>query len=87
MVEEAGERSLVSDRLHLLDATHLAAKVDLFPLKGALPGARTTNSPDPDACFGRKSQGKVFTATRPMRWRVRPSRSSSGSKPPRARRR
>ncbi len=33
VVEQAREKGLVSDRLHILDATHMAAKVDLFRLK------------------------------------------------------
>lgn len=33
VVEQAREQGLVSDRLHILDATHMEAKVDLFRLK------------------------------------------------------
>jgi hypothetical protein len=33
VVEQARAQGLVSDRLHIIDATHLTAKVDLFRLK------------------------------------------------------
>jgi len=66
MVEQARERGLVSDRLHILDATHINAKVDLFRLKKEHCRGddddtwADRNSPDPDARFGRKSKGKGF---------------------------
>jgi len=54
---------LVSDRLQIIDATHLQAKVDLFRLPPAPPGtppSEAPGSPDPDARFGRKSAKKSF---------------------------
>ena len=51
------------DRLRIIDATHLQAKVDLFRLPSAPPGtppSEAPGSPDPDARFGRKSAKKSF---------------------------
>jgi hypothetical protein len=33
VVEQARAQGLVSDRLHIIDATHMTAKMDLFRLK------------------------------------------------------
>ena len=63
IVQQARRAGLVHDRLRILDATHLAAKVDLFRLPPAPPGtppAQAPGSPDPDARFGRKSEKKSF---------------------------
>lgn len=63
IVRQAREAGLVHDRLRLLDATHLAAKVDLFRLPSPspeTPPAQAPGSPDPDARFGRKSATKSF---------------------------
>ena len=63
IVQQARQGGLVHDRLRILDATHLAAKVDLFRLPPTPPGtppAQATGSPDPDARFGRKSATKSF---------------------------
>jgi IS5 family transposase len=63
IVAQAREAGLVHDRLRIIDATHLAAKVDLFRLPPNLSGdgpARAAGSPDPDARFGRKSATKSF---------------------------
>lgn len=66
VVEQARARGFVSDRLHIIDATDIAAKVDLFRLKKdhAQGDDDDTyvdrNSPDPDARFGRKSKKKGF---------------------------
>jgi hypothetical protein len=57
---------LVSDRLHIIDASHMTAKVDLFPLKKDHRDGDDydhyvdRNSPDPDARFGRKIPKKAF---------------------------
>ena len=66
MVEQARAQGLVSDRLHIIDATHMTAKVDLFRLrKEHWDGDDDDhyvdrNSPDPDARFGRKTPKKGF---------------------------
>lgn len=68
VVEQAREKGLVSDRLHILDATHMEAKVDLFRVKKESANNQDDNdsnyvdrhSPDPEARFGRKSQKKGF---------------------------
>jgi IS5 family transposase len=63
IVQRAREAGLVHDRLRILDATHLAAKVDLFRLPSRppeTPPAEAPGSPDPDARFGRKSATKSF---------------------------
>ena len=49
------------DRLRILDATHLAAKVDLFRLPEPPPGTPAAEAPgsaDSEARFGRKSATK-----------------------------
>ena len=61
IVTQAWGAGLISDRLRIIDATHLAAKVDLFrlPLTPAeTPLAQAPGSPDSDARFGRKSATK-----------------------------
>jgi IS5 family transposase len=66
VVAQARERGFITDRLHIIDATHMAAKVDLFRLKKEHREGDDDdtyvdrNSPDPDARFGRKSKKKGF---------------------------
>ena len=66
VVEQARAQGLVSDRLHIIDATHMTAKVDLFRLKKEHRDGDDDdhyvdrNSPDPDARFGRKTPKKGF---------------------------
>ena len=63
IVSHAREAGLVSERLQIIDATHLQAKVDLFRLPEPppdTPAAVAPGSPDPDARFGRKSENKSF---------------------------
>lgn len=66
MVAEARARGLVADELHILDATHIAARVDLFRLKKAHCRGddddtwADRHSPDPDARFARTGKGKTF---------------------------
>ena len=63
LVRQARAAGLIHDRLRILDATHLAAKVDLFrlpPLPLGTPPAQAPGSPDPEARFGRKSAKKSF---------------------------
>jgi len=61
IIQRARAAGLVSDRLRIIDTTHLQAKADLFRLPEALPdtpSAQAPGSPDPDARFGRKSEKK-----------------------------
>ena len=68
VVEQARSQGFITDRLHILNATHMEAKVDLFRLqKEHGPGAHEDdqkyidrNSPDPEARFGRKSKKTGF---------------------------
>lgn len=66
VVEQARAQGLVSDRLHIIDATHMTAKVDLFRLKKEHRNGDDDdhyvdrNSSDPDARFGRKTPKKGF---------------------------
>ncbi|MBW1954016.1 MAG: transposase, partial [Deltaproteobacteria bacterium] len=65
VVEQARAQGLVSDRLHIIDATDIAAKVDLFRLKKEHASDDDDHyvdrhSPDPEARFGRKSPKKGF---------------------------
>ncbi len=63
IVHQARAAGLVHDRLRILDATHLRAKVDLFRLPPPPPGtppSEAPGSPDPDARFGRKGPKKSF---------------------------
>jgi len=55
IVELARGKSLISDRLSIVDSTHVKAKVDTFKIKGN-PGA----SPDKDARYGYKTKQKPF---------------------------
>ena len=65
-LEQARAQVFVSDRLHIIDATDIAAKVDLLRLKKEHAQGDDDdtyverNSPDPEARFGRKSQKKGF---------------------------
>lgn len=65
-VDQARAKGLISDRLHIIDATHMTAKVDLFRLKKEHRDGDDDdhyvdrNSPDPDARFGRKTPKKGF---------------------------
>jgi len=60
IIARARAAGLVHDRLRIIDATHLEAKVDLFRLNKSQQGQVEQNSPDPDARFGRKSKRKGF---------------------------
>ena len=60
IIQQAHVAGLVHDRLRIIDATHLAAKVDLFRLSGSDEGEIAPKSPDPDARFGRKSKRNSF---------------------------
>ena len=66
VVEQARAQGLVSDRLHIIDSTHMTAKVDLFRLKKEHRDGDDDdyyvdrNHPDPDARFGRKTPRKDF---------------------------
>ena len=63
IIAQAREAGLVHNRLRIIDATHLQAKVDLFRLPPPPPGtppAEVPGSPDPDARFGRKSAKQSF---------------------------
>jgi len=65
IVEIARSNKLVSDKLHIVDSTHVQAKVDLFKLKKDKSKDDPDdyvdkNSPDPDARFGRKTKNKPF---------------------------
>jgi len=63
IITQAREAGLVSDRLQIIDASHLQAKVDLFRLPeppADTSSAAAPGSPDADARFGRKSANKSF---------------------------
>jgi IS5 family transposase len=65
IVSEARQRGFVTDRLHILDSTHIEAKVDLFRLKRERDDDDDDTyvdrgSPDADARFGRKTPQKGF---------------------------
>jgi transposase, IS5 family len=64
IVTQARQRGFVTDRLHILDSTHIEAKVDLFRLKQERDEDDDhyvdSGSPDPDARFGRKTPAKGF---------------------------
>jgi len=55
IVELAREKGLISDRLSIVDSTHVKAKVDTFKIKDN-PAA----SPDKDARYGYKTRKKPF---------------------------
>jgi len=56
VVDQAGVKGLVVDRLSIVDATDIKSKVDVF--KNDPP--RGSSGPDPDACWGKKSDNKPF---------------------------
>jgi IS5 family transposase len=60
VVSQASEAGLVTDRLSIVDATEVRAKVDVYRWKDddENPGAK--QGPDGDARFGRKSEEKPF---------------------------
>ena len=61
IIQRARHAGLIHDRLRIIDATHLQAKVELFRLPARAPdtpAAEAPGSPDPDARFGRKSKTK-----------------------------
>lgn len=68
VVDQARSRGFITDRLHIIDSTHISARVDLFRLKKEHKNKRgddddhyvDRHSPDPDARFGRKSKKKSF---------------------------
>jgi len=63
IVQQARQAGLVDEKLQIIDATHLQAKVDLFRLPPPPPqssSAKAPGSPDPDARFGRKSDATGF---------------------------
>jgi IS5 family transposase len=68
VVEQARSRGFITDRLHIIDSTHIRARVDLFRLKKEHKAKGgddddhyvDRHSPDPDARFGRKSKKKSF---------------------------
>jgi transposase, IS5 family len=68
VVEQARSRGFINDRLHIIDSTHIVARVDLFRLKKEHKGKGgddddhyvDRHSPDPDARFGRKRKKKSF---------------------------
>jgi IS5 family transposase len=68
VVEQARSQGLITDRLHIIDSTHIRARVDLFRLKKEHKGKGgdddghyvDRHSPDSDARFGRKSEKKSF---------------------------
>jgi transposase len=71
VVEQARAQGLVSDRLHIIDATHMTAKIDLFRLKQKHRDDDDDhyvdrNSPDPDARLAARPRRRDFTATKAM---------------------
>lgn len=60
VVNQASQAGLVTDRLSIVDATEVRAKVDVYRWKDddENPGAK--HGPDSDARFGRKSEEKPF---------------------------
>ena len=66
IVTEARAKGLIDDKLHIIDSTHITAKVDLFRLKKEEREDDDDDhyvdrsSPDKDARFGRKSPKKGF---------------------------
>jgi IS5 family transposase len=67
IVEQARARGLITDRLHIIDSTHIEARVDLFRLKDEYKindddnSYVDRNSPDKDARFGKKEGKKAKT--------------------------
>ena len=66
IVAEARDKGLIDDKLHIIDSTHITAKVDLFRLKKEEREDDDDDhyvdrsSPDKDARFGRKSPKQGF---------------------------
>ena len=66
LVQSAAARGLILDKLSLVDATAIRAKVDIYKLKkpggGPAPegGSGGGGGPDPDARWGKKSKKKPF---------------------------
>lgn len=68
VVDQARSRGFITDRLHIIDSTHISARVDLFRLKKEHKAKGgddddhyvDRHSLDPDARFGRKSKKKSF---------------------------
>ena len=66
IVTEARAKGLIDDKLHIIDSTHVTAKVDLFRLKKEEREDDRDDhyvdrsSPDRDARFGRKSPKNGF---------------------------
>ena len=69
VVQQARSRGFITDRLHIIDSTHIIARVDLFRLKKEHQGKDKGDDddhyvdrhfPDPEARFGRKSKKKSF---------------------------
>ena len=74
IVTVARSKGVLSDKLHIIDSTHIKAKVDLYRIKKEHgpkdddmfdppqpgDGYVDRNSPDKDARFGRKSKTKIF---------------------------
>ena len=67
--EQARSRGFITGRLHIIDSTHITARVDLFRWKKEYKGKDKGDdddryvgrySPDPDARSGRKSKKKSF---------------------------
>jgi transposase len=72
VVEQARAQGPVSDRLHIIDSTHMTAKVDLFRLKKEHRDGDDDdhyvdrNSPDPEPASAARPRRKAFTATKAM---------------------
>lgn len=65
IVQLARSKGIVSDKLHIVDATDIKAKVDLYRIKKEFKEAEPStyidnHSPDKDARPGRKYKGKQF---------------------------
>ena len=66
IVEIARQKGLVSDKLRIVDSTHISANVDIFKSMKRRegnddePGSGLPGSPDKDARFGAKSKKKKF---------------------------
>jgi len=55
IVSLAREKGLISDRLSIVDSTHVKAKVDTFKMQ-----TKPEHTPDKDACYGYKAKSKPF---------------------------
>lgn len=66
IVETAQDKGLITDRLQIIDSTHIEARVDLFRLKKEHKKEEfdktyvDRQSPDRDASFGHKTKNKIF---------------------------